>query len=357
VRASVVVIGGGAIGTSVAFHLAEAGVEDLLLVERGTLGSGSTSRAAGGIRTQFGDELNVRIARRSLEAYRAFGERPGAEIDFRQDGYLFLLEEPATLPGTELLSPEEAAELCPLLRTDGLIGAAYAADGARATPDAVVQGYAAGARRHGARVLTGCEVVGIEAGVVDTTRGRIETETVVCAAGAWSAICGAMAGIELPVAPVRTQVLLTDAIDGVPPDMPLTVDLGRRYYLHPEGPGLLVGFTEAHEPAGFDQVETDGWAEGLMAAASRRTPAICECGLRGGWAGWMENTPDHNALIGEVDGFFYAAGFSGHGFMQAPAVGEIVRDLVLGAEPFADVTALAAERFALGRARPERNVV
>ena len=356
-RASVVVIGGGAIGTSVAFHLAEAGVEDVVLVERGALGSGSTSRAAGGIRTQFGDELNVRIARRSLEAYRAFGERPGAEIDFRQDGYLFLLEEPATLPGTELLSPEEAAELCPLLRTDGLIGAAYAADGARATPDAVVQGYASGARRHGARVLTGCEVVGIRAGLVETTRGRIETEAVVCAAGPWSASCGAMAGVELPVTPVRTRVLLTDAIDGAPRDMPLTVDLARRYYLHPEGPGLLVGFTEPHEPAGFDQVETDGWAEGLMAAAARRTPAICDCGLRGGWTGWMENTPDHNALIGEVDGFFYAAGFSGHGFMQAPAVGELVRDLLVGAEPFADVTPLAAERFALGRARPERNVV
>ena len=162
-RASVVVIGGGAIGTSVAFHLAEAGVEGVVLVERGALGGGSTGQAAGGIRAQFSDALNVRIAQRSLAAYRAFGERPGVEIDFRADGYLFLLDRDEDVAAFEaaielqsalgvpsrMLAPAQAAALCPLLDTDGLLAAAYSPADARATPDAVVQGYAAAARVHG----------------------------------------------------------------------------------------------------------------------------------------------------------------------------------------------------------------
>lgn len=377
--ASVVVIGGGAIGTSVAFHLAEAGVDDVVLLERGALGGGSTGRAAGGIRAQFSDALNVAIAQRSLDAFRAFGERPGAEIDFRADGYLFLLDREEDVAAFEaavalqaalgvpsrMLAPAQAAALCPLLDVDGLLAAAYSPADARATPDAVVQGYAAAARANGAHLATGCEALDVavqdgEIRAVETTRGTIATHAVVCAAGPWSRGCAALAGVELPVTPVRTRVLLTEAVPGVPDDMPLTVDFGRRYYLHPEGPGLLLGYTEPDEPAGFDAQETDAWLDGLLAAAARRTPAVAEAGTRGGWSGLFENTPDHNALLGEdrtVSRFLYATGFSGHGFMQAPAVGEIVRDLYVGAEPFVDVAPLAAERFSRGLARPETAVI
>lgn len=378
-RASVVVIGGGAIGTSVAFHLAEAGVEDVVLVDRGALGGGSTGRAAGGIRAQFSDTLNVHIAQRSLAAFRAFGERPGAEIDFRADGYLFLLDREEDVAAfaaaielqsalgvpSRMLAPAQAAALCPLLDVDGLLAAAYSAADGRATPDAVVQGYAAAARARGAQLATDCEVLDIvveggEIRAVETSRGTIASGAVVCAAGPWSRACAALAGVELPVTPVRTRVLLTEPIAGVPRDMPLTVDFSRRYYLHPEGPGLLLGYTEPDEPAGFDAQETDAWLEGLLAAAARRTPAVAAAGTRGGWSGIFENTPDHNALLGEagtVSRFYYATGFSGHGFMQAPAVGEIVRDLYLGTEPFVDVAPLAAERFRRGLARPERAVI
>jgi sarcosine oxidase subunit beta len=378
-RASVVVVGGGVIGASIAFHLAEAGVEGVVLLERGALGGGSTGRAAGGIRTQFSDALNVRLAKRSRDAYARFGERPGAEIDYRADGYLFLLDEAGDVDAfaaaielqaglglrTELIEPAAAAALCPLLDTDGLLAAAHSPDDARATPDAVTQGYAAGARAHGAQVLTGCEATGIlveggEIVAVRTPAGTIATGAVVCAAGAWSGACAALAGVDLPVTPVRTRVLLTEPLAQAPPDMPLTVDFSRRYYLHPEGPGLLVGYTEPDEPAGFDAQETDAWLDGLLAAAARRTPAVATCGVRGGWSGLFENTPDHNALIGEADDvarLLYATGFSGHGFMQAPAVGEVVRDLYLDREPFADVGPLAAGRFAAGQARPERAVV
>lgn len=386
-RASVVVIGGGAIGVSIAFHLAEAGVEDIVLVERGTLGSGSTSRAAGGLRAQFSDALNVRLAQRSLDAYARFAERPGGEIDLRVDGYLYLLHREQDVAAFEetialgqslgvparLISPAEATELCPVLHTEGLIAAVHAPTGARAAPEGVVQGYASAARAAGAALVTRCEVVAIDvAGSTDghaadreirgvlTDRGAIATDTVVCAAGAWSRACGAMAGVELSVTPVRTGVVVTEPVSGIPPDMPLTSDLGNRYYLHPEGPGVLLGYTEPSEPAGFDLNATDSWQRGLHDAVTRRTPALADCGTRGGWSGLLENTPDHTALIGEAPGparFLYATGFSGHGFMQAPAVGEVVRDLVLGTEPFVDVTPLAADRFAAGGTRPEHAIV
>lgn len=386
-RAAVVVIGGGAIGVSIAFHLADAGVEDVVLVERGALGSGSTSRAAGGLRAQFSDALNVRLAQRSLDAYARFAERPGGEIDLRVDGYLYLLHRDEDVAEFEAmialgqrlgvparwLSPAEATELCPVLRTEGLIAAVHAPTGARAAPEGVVQGYAAGARAAGAALVTQCEVVGIEVegtadgsaatgevrGVV-TDRGAIATDTVVCAAGAWSRACAAMAGVELAVTPVRTGVVITEPMPSIPADMPLTSDLGHRYYLHPEGPGVLLGYTEPSEPAGFDLNATDSWQRGLHDAVMRRTPALADCGTRGGWSGLLENTPDHTALIGEATGparFLYATGFSGHGFMQAPAVGEVVRDLVLGVQPFVDVTPLAAERFAAGGTRLEHAIV
>ena len=380
-RASVVVIGGGAIGTSVAFHLAEAGVPDVVLLERSALGSGSTSRAAGGLRAQFSDPVNAALAQRSLEAYARFAQRPGAEIDLRVDGYLYLLHRDEDVTafaqtiavGERLGVParfiglDEAVALCPVLCTDGLVAAVHAPSGARATPEGVVQGYAAAARAAGAVLVTDCAVTAIEvddaAGTIRsviTDRSVIATDTVVCAAGAWSRACGAMVGVELPVAPVRTGVVLTEAMPGVPPDMPLTVDLGSRYYLHSEGPGVLLGYTEPSEPAGFDLNATDAWQRGLLEATARRTPALAECGTRGGWSGLLENTPDHTALIGEAPGvarFLYATGFSGHGFMQAPAAGEVVRDLVLGVKPFVDVSSLAAERFAGGAARPEHAVV
>src|SRR4051812_40921186 len=214
-------------GTSILFHLAEAGVPALLL-ERGSLAGGSTSKAAGGVRAQFSDDLNIAIAQRSLELFGDFGRRPGADIDLHRVGYLFLLTTPEQVASFEagierqhahgvpsrLLSPEEAAELSPLLRVDDVIAAAFSPDDGHCTPEAVVGGYAAGARALGARVALGCElqridVAGGEIRAVETSLGRVETPAVICAAGPWSAAVGELAGVELPVAPLRRQVLFT----------------------------------------------------------------------------------------------------------------------------------------------------
>src|SRR5689334_21094687 len=202
--ASVVIVGGGVMGTSAAFHLAEAGI-DVALLERAELGSGSTSRAAGGVRAQFSDALNVQIGQRSLAAFREFSARPGWEIDFRRVGYLFVLSRESDVAAFEenvamqheygvpsrILTPTEAQEICPLLDGGDILAAAFSPDDGHATPEAVVQGYAYAARALGAQLFTGCEVLDIESSgaevtAVVTNRGTIRTSTVICVAGAWS---------------------------------------------------------------------------------------------------------------------------------------------------------------------------
>ncbi|MDR6976215.1 sarcosine oxidase subunit beta [Streptomyces sp. 3330] len=378
-HASVVVIGGGVMGTSIAYHLAAAGVRDVLLVERDELGAGSTSKAAGGVRAQFSDELNIQLGARSLESFGRFEEETGYDIGLHRVGYLFLLSTPEEVASFEagvrlqnalgvpsrMIDPAEAGRLSPLIRTDGLRAAAFSPDDGHCTPEAVVHGYAAAARRHGARILRHTAVTGIERQgaaitAVQTTLGRVTTDTVVCAAGAWSRAVGAMAGVELPVQPLRRQIAVTEPVPGLPPDLPMTIDFTTSLYFHGEGPGLLVGMSDPDERPGFATDTHDRWIPRLAAAMERRAPALLDLRRTGGWAGLYEVTPDHNALIGEassVSRFLYATGFSGHGFLQGPAVGEVVRDLCLGRVPFVDVTPLSADRFAADAPRPEANRV
>jgi sarcosine oxidase subunit beta len=366
----VVIVGGGVIGASIAFHLAEAGVEDVLLVEQAELGSGSTGKGAGGVRAMFSDELNVRIGLRSLEAWGAFGERPGWEIDLHRVGYLFLLSSPEHVAEFErsvemqnrlgvpsrMVSVEEAAELSPLAGMEGVLGGAFCPLAGHATPDGAVQGYASAARALGVRVETHTNVTGIEPGAVAMEARRrgdggsvIEAGCVVCAAGPWSRAIGALAGVELPVTPQRRRIAYTAplAIDAEPP---MTIDFATGFYFHGEGRGLLFGTNDVCETQ-------DEWLERAVPVLHRRAPVLLDAPLAGGWWGDYEMTPDHNALIGEAEAapgrFLYATGFSGHGFLQAPGVGEIVRDLYLRRDPFVDVSTLAAVR----PERPERNVV
>lgn len=378
-QADVVIIGGGVIGTSIACHLARAGVRDVLLVERDELAAGSTSKAAGGVRAQFSDELNIQLGARSLEAFARFQQDTGHDIGLHRVGYLFLLSTPEDVASFEasvrlqnslgvpsrIIAPEEARRLSPPIGTDGLLAAAWSPDDGHCTPEAVVHGYAAVARAHGARILRHTEVTGIERRgdsitAVTTTLGRIATDTVICAAGAWSRAVGAMAGVDLPVQPLRRQIAVTQAVPGLPPALPMTIDFTTSLYFHAEGPGLLVGMSDPEETPGFATDTHDRWVPRLTEAMARRAPALLDLRRTGGWAGLYENTPDHNALIGEassVSRFLYATGFSGHGFLQAPAVGEVIRDLYLGRVPFLDVRPLSAGRFAADAPRPEANLV
>lgn len=377
-RAEVVVIGGGVIGTSAAYHLAEAGV-DVLLLERGELASGSTSKAAGGVRAQFSDPVNIELGRRSLRAFEQFAYRPGAEIDLEQNGYLFLLSDPRDVADFEsnvrlqnelgvpsrMLDPEQACALSPHVRPDGLLAAAFSPTDGHCTPEAVVQGYARGARELGGRVVRGTPVIGIDvtAGEITAVRtpdGPIRTSTVVCAAGAWSAEIGAHVGVDLPVRPLRRQIVVTEPVDDLPPTLPFTIDFSTGFYFHRDGPGLLIGMGDPQEKFGFRLDTDDRWLEQLAETAAQRAPDLAGVGIAHRWAGLYEISPDHNALLGEAGApgrFLYATGFSGHGFLQGPAVGEVLRDLVLHRRPAVDVAALGVDRFERAQHRPERNLV
>ncbi len=374
-----VIIGGGIMGVSTAYHLAAAGVTGVVLLDAGALGSGSTSKAAGGVRAQFSDTINILLALRSLRAFEIFTEQFGQEIDFRQVGYLFLLDSAADVSSFEsavriqnelgvpsrMITVAEAARRSPLISTDGLLAAVFCPTDGYCTPESVVLGYATSARRLGARLIPHCPVTGIEAQdgqitAVVTAGGRIGTDTVVCAAGPWSRQVGEWAGVDLAVTPLRRQVLITEPVAGLEADLPFTIDFGTSLYFHREGPGLLLGMSDPAETPGFKLNRSDAWLPGLGRVMQRRAPALMGVGVRSGWAGLYEVTPDHNALIGEsatVRRFLYATGFSGHGFLMGPAVGEVLRDLYLGRPLGIDVAALSADRFAAAMARPERNIV
>lgn len=373
--ADVVVVGGGAVGVSTAFHLAEAGA-DVLLLERGELGSGSTSKAAGGVRAQFSDPVNIELGQRSLRAFEDFARRPGGDIDLKQQGYLFLLSDPADVAAFEggvalqnslgvpsrMLTVQEACELSPLVSPEGLLTAAYSPTDGHCTPEGVVGGYARAAREHGAVLRRGVEVTGVETtggeiSAVRTDAGTVRTSTVVCAAGAWSAAVGEFAGVELPVRPLRRQILVTEPMPDLPPRLPFTIDFATSFYFHEEGPGLLVGMSDPDEEFGFRLGTDDRWLGRLSEAVAHRAPRVAEAGVAHGWAGLYEITPDHNALVGNVGRFFYATGFSGHGFLQSPAIGEVMRDLVLGRTPPIDVSGLDVRRFDGAEVRPEHNCV
>lgn len=378
-RARVVVIGGGVMGLSTAYHLAKQGVQDVVLVERGELGAGSTCKAAGGVRAQFSDAVNIELGMRSLEVFRNFPELFDQDIDLDECGYLFLLEREEDLRTFErnvelqrsmglesrIISVEEAKELSPLISTEGLIAGVWSPEAGHCTPESVVQGYARAARALGVRIIRHCEVTdvvreGDTITAVETAQGSIATDTVVCCAGAWSRALGDMVGVDLPVDPVRRELLVTEPMPDLPANVPFTIDFSTTMYFHREGPGLLVGMSNQDEEPGFSLEHTDEWLEQVVEAAGRRVPVLEEVGMASRWAGLYEVTPDHNALIGEADGvsrFLYATGFSGHGFLQGPAVGQVVAELYRGEKPSVDVSALHGRRFEGAGLRPEFNIV
>ncbi|GAA1871675.1 FAD-binding oxidoreductase [Brevibacterium marinum] len=395
--AEVVVIGAGVMGASIAYHLAKHGVQDIVVVERDVPGSGSTSKAAGGVRCQFSDEVNIALSTRSLEVLRNFETEFGVDIDLVSNGYLFLLdsaEDAETFAAnvalqqrmgldSRMLTVAEVAELAPYIDTEGLVAGAFNPGDGHCTPEAVVSGYVSAARELGVRVLKNCEVTGFEPAesdsfegegtsgstrsltAVTTSKGRIECGQVVCAAGAWSGLIGEAAGVDLPVRPLRREIMVSEPVDeaalGIDlSQMPFTIDFSTSFYVHPEGPSLLFGCPDESDVWDFDDKRSPDWRPTLAELIESRAPTLGDVEATSGWAGLYEMTPDHNALIGEAEelsGFFYACGFSGHGFLMGPAVGEVVADLMTGAQPFVDVSGLDKHRFATSGLRKELNIV
>lgn len=342
------VIGGGIMGAAALHYLVELGCEEPVLLERDTLASGSTGHCAGGVRTQFSDELNRAICEESIRRLEAFGE----EIDLKLYGYLFLLDDEDDAArfagdGAQMLTPDDARAIVPQLDVDGLVAAAFDARAGYVTPDLVVQAYARRAAEGGALIEQSCAATRIVTSAgrvtgVETARGTIATERVVLAAGVWSRELH-----DLPLERERRYMFFTEDAPDFPHELSLTIDFGSGFYFHREGAALALG--------GREQTLED-----FAPVAARRLPALGDLGIRSSWWGWYELSPDHNALVGaaaEPDGLVYATGFSGHGFQQGPVVGEHLARLALGLETLFDLSPFDVRRFERGTTRVERNVV
>jgi len=379
--ADVVIVGGGAVGVSAAYHLAVAGAGRVLVLERAdAVGTGSTGACAGGFRHQFSSRINIELSLASVPMILGFSEDHGLPLDVAQDGYLFLLRDEREREGfrraAELqrslgvdarsLTPAEAVELVPGIATDDLLGAAFCPDDGIADPGGLTQGYATAARRAGAEIRLGSEVVEIalargRAAAVRTADEIIEAAAIVNAAGPWAGSIAASAGVALPLEPIPRMVVTTGPFDGMPARRTLVIDAGTSYYFHREGDGVLTGMGGRHETASFDvSVDHRFVEEELLPTAVRVFPPIEGAGVANMWAGLYEMTPDRHPIIGEspVPGLFLANGFSGHGFQHAPVVGKLLAELIVeGRARTVDISPLGFDRFARGELVVEGHVV
>ncbi len=377
--ADVVIVGGGVIGCSTAYHLSARGVR-VTLCESETLGSQSTGRCAGGVRRQFSYRRNVEIQQLAVRLLERFPDEIGVDPSFRRTGYLFVLTEDADVRSfgdllrmwrdcgvddARWVSASEIRELTPLLATDGVLGGTFCPSDGIASPNEVTAGYAAAARRMGARILEGVEVQGIDIRKgrvtgVHTSAGELSAPAVFNCAGAWSGRIGELAGVSIPVLPYPRHVFVTEPLAQLPDDHPMVIDFSTSLYFHPEGGGLLFGMGARDEAPSFSTEVRWDFLDEIGQVASRRAPALLDAGVRTGWVGLYESTPDHQPVLGPVaalEGFWCACGFSGHGFQQAPAVGLLLAEQFTGEQPRLDLAPFAAERFARGLQIPERNVV
>lgn len=367
-RAEVVIIGGGIIGAAIAYHLAKRGVRDIVLLERGRFfGAESTAKCAGGIRAQFGTPINIQLSLLSIKHFERFGEETGLPVDFRQVGYMFMSPSPenweAAQKAAELqrhwgvpvesLTPDRIKDMVPEIETSDLVGAHFCPIDGLADPHGFLQGYLKVARQLGVRVhnqrpVTGFVMEGGRITTVQTPQGDLSVGLVINAAGAWAGEIGKKLGIEIPVAPIRRHIATTAPMPWIDPSWPMMVDNGSGVYMHPEGAGLLMGLANPAEPPGFNTNLDEDFVAEIVMAAIARIPRLEEGQVATAWAGLYEVTPDHHAIIdrpAEISNLVLATGFSGHGFMQAPATGQLVAEMILDGKPSIDLTPLRLDRF------------
>jgi len=408
--ADVVIIGSGIVGSSVAYHLTEQGCTNVLVIEREAhQGKGSTGKSMGGVRAQFSTPVNIQMSRYSIDFFSRFDEVIGHPADYRAHGYLFCAtterhleylkanRERQTALGVknvELVSREDIAKFVPQLRVDDIVGGTFCQTDGFVDPHSVMMGFMLKARERGARLWLDTAVTDIEvepaptgtAGAspasggpeillphrsdstrritgVMTTRGHVSTPIVVNAAGPWAAHVAKMAGADLPVQPLRRQLVPTEPFEGLPQRFPMVIDMSTGFHFRREGKGILLAWNDPEETPGFKTDFDPGFIEKILTRAASRVPRLADAEVnpRRAWAGLYEMTPDHHAIIGpapNVAGLYFVNGFSGHGVMHSPASGRITADLILhGHSNLIEAAQLNIARFAAGRLLEETAVL
>ena len=382
--AEVVIIGGGIVGSSIAYHLTAAGCKDVLVIERESAqGKGSTGKSMGGVRAQFSTPVNIQMSLYSIPFYARFDERLGYPADYRPQGYLFCAtnEKHLTylrtnyqkqiamgLKDVRLISAAEIRDMFPQLRSDDIVGGSFCATDGFVDPYSAMIGFMTSAADHGARLWKNTQVTGIQRdaqgiAAVETSRGPVSTRKVVNAAGAWAKQVAEMAGVNLPVEPLRRMLVPTEPFDVFPHSAPMIIDMSNGFHFRPEALGFLLAWNDPEEVSGYNTDFDPAFIEKILTRAADRVPVFENLAVnpKRAWAGLYEMTPDHHPILGEAPdtpGFFFANGFSGHGVMHAPATGKILSDLILtGKTDLIDSSLLSLSRFAEGRTIHETAVL
>lgn len=384
--ADVVIIGSGIVGSSVAYHLAEQGCTNVLVIEREAhQGKGSTGKSMGGVRVQFSTAVNIQMSRYSIDFFSRFDEVMGHPADYRPHGYLFCatnerhleylktnreLQMSLGVSNVELVTQREISQFVPQLRIDDIVGGTFCATDGFVDPHSVMTGFMRQARKRGVKLWLDTPVIGIQSDPSDggvsnviTARGNVSTRIVVNAAGPWAREVAAMAGVDLPVEPLRRQLVPTEAFTELPQRFPMVIDMSTGFHFRREGAGILLAWNDPEERPGFNTDPDPGFIEKILSRAADRVPCLADARVnpRRAWAGLYEMTPDHHSVIGpaaQVKGLYFVNGFSGHGVMHSPASGRIAADLILhGNSDLIDSSQLSVERFKTGRLLHETAVL
>ena len=378
-RASVVVIGGGVVGCSIAYNLAKKGITDVVLIEKSFLSSGATGRCGAGVRQQWGTKQNCLLARESMRIFENFKDilEINRDIELKQKGYLLLaysenelkqfkknieIQHSLSIP-SRLVTPQEAKEIVPGLNIDKLVGGAFCPTDGHANPFQVNIGYAEAAERLGVEINKFTEVKGIRVKNnsiigVETNKGFITTSKVVDAAGGWSQQIAKWVGVELPIYSERHEILVTEPVKPMLDPMLMSFSFNIYCQQTPEG-SFIMGYGPENEPPSYNMNSSWEFLETMSQKATFLLPSLKNIRIIRQWAGLYNMSPDKQPIVSklnEVEGFYIACGFSGHGFMLAPAIGILMADIITESELTYDVV-LDIERFKRGEVIAEPSVV
>ena len=383
--ADVIIIGGGIVGSSIAYHLTEGGCRNVLVLEREAhQGKGSTGKSMGGVRAQFATPVNIQMSLYSIPFYAAFDERLGHPAGYRPQGYLFVATKPAHLEylqtnqrlqkslglkDVRMVSKAEIVAMVPQLRSDDILGGSFCPSDGFVDPYSAMTGFIKSAVESGATVWKSAEVTHVlnesgRASGVATTRGEVHAPIVVNAAGPWAAEIAAMAGVDLPVKPLRRMLIPTEPFDEISREIPMVIDMTNGFHFRPESRGFLLAWNDPEETPGYKFDFDPEFIEKVLIRAADRVPCFENLAVnpKRAWAGLYEMSPDHHGIIGEFEelpGFYAVNGFSGHGVMHAPATGKIVADLITSGttKVIDDVTVISPARFKSGKLLHETAVL